>query len=172
MVKLNRRMKVLIIIVVFAATWWLCTQPLIKVGADKSYMQSQELSHMFDQKELYDFLIVWDQIQKGKLKKYLDKIPLQNEGEYPRQIVKWLELNNWSAERFFYDEQRLRDIINCVDLERSLSTNIEASEKASINLKELVANQKQRMKSCSFDKKEKKLIEYNRNQIVSIFVKR
>ena len=134
MVKLNRRLKLLISLIAFVAVGWICFQPLSKIGVNKSYLETPKALHKLSQDELIDFLMLWDQMQKGELKGYLEQIPLKNEEGYPRPIVKWLELNNWSVERFFYDEQRIRDILSCVNLERNLNTNVEVSKKTGINL--------------------------------------
>ena len=71
--------------------------------------------------------------------------------------------------KIFYDEQHIRDMLRCVDLEKSLNANIEASTKTKVNLADIVSSQKQGMESCVFDKDELELIKINRNQIVAIF---
>ena len=169
MVKLNRRLNLLILVVVFTATSWLCFQPLAKLGTDRTYLEPLTTSHLLTAEELGSFLTLWAKIKNGSFKKYFKQISLHNTDDYPRVVVKWLNLNNWSAERFFYDEQHIRDLLRCVELKKSLNANIEASTKTKVNLADLVSSQKQGMESCVFDKDELELIKINRNQIVAIF---
>ena len=171
MVKLNRRLNLLILVVVFVTVGWFCMQPVLKDNTTGIYMEPPSKHHKFTPTELNDFLTLWHQISQTRyLKKKLERIPLQNEESYPWVIVRWLKLKGWIAERFFYDEQRLKDILNCVNLKMNLNANIEASQKANINLKDLLLHQKEGMQACLFDEEEINLVESNREQIISVFV--
>ena len=171
MVKLNRRLKLLILVVVFATLGWFCLQPPLTINIAGIYMEPPSKHHKFTPTELNDFLTVWYQINQTKyLKKKLERIPLQNADSYPWVIVRWLKLKRWNTQRFFYDEQRLKDILNCVNLKMNLNANIQASKRTNIDLKDLVMHQEESMQACLFDEEEINLVESNREQIISVFI--
>ena len=170
MVKFNRRAKGLILTIVFVAMGWLCLQPVIKLGTDQSYAVQQNLSHKLTAPELNAFLALWQQMQKGALREYLAQRSLHGKSSYPRPIIKWLEVNNWSAERFFYDEQRLQDLLKCAELKIMMNANIETNKRTGINLEAIIKSQKEGLKSCLFEQEEMKLIEHNKEQIKAVFM--
>lgn len=170
MVKLNRRTKFLILTIIFVFMGWFCLQPLVKLGTDQSYAVRQEIDHKLTAPEINAFLALWQQMQKGPLKEYLAQRSLHAKGSYPRPIVKWLAVNNWDAERFFYDEQRLQDLLKCADLKIMINANIETNKRTGINLEDIIKIQKEGLKACLFEQEEMDLIERNRKQIKAVFV--
>ena len=170
MVKLNYRLRLLILVVVFIATCSFLWHPLVRINSESIYIAPVSGSHKFNATELNDFLILWHQLMQNKsLKRKLKQISLQNTEGYPWLVAKWLDLKGWNAKRFFYDEQRLKYLLSCIRLKKNLKTNIEVITKTKINLDDLISHQRQNMEACLFDEDEVELIENNHKQIVSIF---
>ena len=106
------------------------------------------------------------------LKDILGQMSLHSNNEYPAVLVKWLEAQQWNVERFFYNEQRLLGLVDYVNLNNSLKSNIALSKTTGANLKEVIENQQQRMSSCPYDEDEMMLINNNLYQITEIFAGR
>ena len=165
---MTRTIKCIIITICIIILMWFCTLPVLRLGADKTYIESPYQNEKINTQELADFLALWQRMMNGSIKKYVAQISLKSSGQYPRPIVKWLELQNWNVERYFYIEQRLMQIVEYVNLRKNLEGNISISASGNINLGEIIADQKKKMSACPFGEDEMQLVEQNLYLITQI----
>ena len=166
---MNRKTKFFILIFSFVALCWFCIQPITEIGASKQYMQMPEAGEELSAEELQDFLTLWAQVMNGSMKDSIGQMSLRTKDSYPKDVELWLKAQNWSAERFFYDEQRIREILEFVNLRINLKSNLIMNKQDGINLQNIIDGQQKQMNLCPYDKDELELIELNRYQIMEIF---
>ncbi len=169
---MSRKTKILIIILSFLFLGWFIFQPLNDVGADKTYLQAPVEGQQIDAAELGEFLDLWSRIINGPLNKYLKQISLSSGAQYPQEISKWLRAQHWSVERFFYDEDRLHGLVDCVNLKNSLDSNISLSKQSQINLNAIIEEQSKKYMMCKYSDEEMSLVKDNLYQISEIFAGR
>ena len=166
---MNRQLKYLIIIISFVFIYWFVQQPIQKIGADSTYAASPQNNEELTQSELSDFLGLWQRMTTGPLKKYAAQQSLKNSETYSRQVVNWLELQNWSAERFFYIEQRLISLVDCINLRNQIDANIALNKQSEHNLSPIIEDLKQKFLVCQrYNSEELKLIEDNLENIKQV----
>ena len=168
---MTRKTKILILIVSFVFLGWFIFQPLSDLGISRPYASPPISGQKIDVAELNEFLNLWTRIVNGPLQKYLVQISLSSKQQYPTAISNWLKAQHWSVERFFYDEQRIRGLVDCVSLQESLESNIALSKRQN-NLRPIVKEQRQRLSLCRYDKDEMELIRANLYQITEILAGR
>lgn len=166
-----RKTKFFILIASFLFLGWFIFQPLDRIGVDQPYIQAPIEGQVLDVAELNEFLNLWSRILNGPLNKYLKQISLSSDQSYPREISSWLEAQNWSVERFFYDEQRLRGLVDCVNLQESLESN-EALSRRQNNLSPIIKDQRKRLSLCRYSQDEMDLVKANLYQITEVFAGR
>ncbi len=169
---MSRKLKFSILVVSFSLLLWLFFQPLHKLGISKPYNEPPVAGQKIDAYELNEFLSLWSKIMQGPLNKYIKQISLSSRAEYPTRVVKWLEAQNWNVERFFYNEQRLHELLDYVNLRANLNSNINLQQKGNVNLTDLINEQKKRLKMCPYSNDELDLVEANMYQITEIFAGR
>lgn len=168
--KLKIKIPILIIVIWFFS--WFLFEPISQMGLKGIYSNPPEAGQKITAPELKSFLDLWSRMQQSELKDILGQMSLRSNNEYPAVLVKWLEAQQWNVERFFYNEQRLHGLIDYVNLNNSLKSNIALSKTTGANLKEVIENQQQRMSSCPYDEDEMMLINNNLYQITEIFAGR
>lgn len=169
---MSRKIRFLIVILCFMIIGWFVGQPLNRIGRDFPYITMPTADEKLNAVELNTFLDLWSRVHHGPLKDYLWQVSLKSDSSYPRPLVKWLEAQGWNAERFFYDEQKVRELIDYVKLERNIASNIKLSKKSGANLKEIVNEQQRHLNARHFDAAEIALIKNNLYQINEIFAGR
>lgn len=166
---MTRQVKLLILIIVFVFLGWFIGQPIHKIGPKGAYQQEPAVNQPLTSEELNAFLEVWAQLMNSNLKERSGQLSLSSEKNYSGILTEWLSDKGWNTERFFYDEQRLRDLVKCVSLRAEFEGNKKLSKQKGIDLKAVVKEQKERLKYCSFGKEEMSLIANNLYQISQIF---
>lgn len=166
---MTRKMKFLILCLFTVFLFWFIPRPITKIGFDNPYAKQPLAGQKISSEELNEFLDLWSRMMHGPLKNSLNQISLSGKGEYPAEIVKWLDAQNWDAGRFFYDEQRLRQLIDCAELKNNLDSNIKMSKRNNASLKPIIDDLRQKMKACPFSEDEMDLIKNNLYKIVEIF---
>lgn len=169
---MSLKLKFVILLSVAVFFSWFLFQPITKIGLTGTYSTPPVAGQKIEASELGAFLDLWSRIMQGELKNVLGQISLSSKGEYPAVLVKWLEGQGWNVERFFYNEQRLHELVDYVNLRRNLNSNIALSKTSGANLSELIANQRHRMSACPYDEDELTLVEDNLYQITEIFAGR
>lgn len=169
---MSRKLKALIVVLCLAGLGWFCCQPLNRIGRHFPYLSMPAAEEYLNVTELNAFLDLWSRINYGPLKNYMWQISLKSGSTYPRPLVKWLEAQGWSAERFFYDEQKVRELLEYVKLEGNIASNVKLSKRTSANLDEIVKEQRRHLKVRNFNESEIKLIKDNLYQINEIFAGR
>lgn len=169
---MSRKLRMLILVVSFTFLAWFVSQPLTKIGFDKPYLAAPEAGQKIDAAEMSSFLNLWSRMLQGPLKDYVGQISLASGNSYPSALVNWLDAQNWNTERFFYNEQRIHELVDYVNLRANLKSNIELSQRSGANLNEIIKDQKRRLAACPFDDDELALVEANLYQITEIFAGR
>ena len=166
---MSRKIKFAIILLSAVFLAWLIGQPLSEIGRQRTYDDPPSAGQKLSAAELNEFLDLWSRMLHGKLHRYVGQISLSSGKSYPGPLVKWLKLQGWDVERFFYDEQRLRELIDCVALVENISGNVAMSQHSTVNLSQIISEQRLRLKSCRFDQDELDLIKSNLYQITEVF---
>ncbi len=169
---MSRKAKLLIIVLSFLFLGWFIFQPLNDIGIDKPYAQAPVSGQEITASELNEFLNLWSRILQGPLKKHIRQISLSSGSKYPQAISNWLEAQQWNVERFFYDEERIHGLVNCVSLKDNLDSNIELSKRGQSNLRQIIEEQRQHFELCEYSEAEMALIKANLYQITEIFAGR
>lgn len=90
---------------------------------------------------------------------------------FPPQLVRWLKRQGWSAERFFYDEQKIRELANIASLEENVESNrkllkkLEKDAASGANLKNIITRQEEQLKLARVNPQELELIKANLYQV-------
>lgn len=168
---MKRLLKLTIIITVFYGFWWLFSHPLNKIGIYMPYSNPPAEDHKVDDKELNSFLDLWSRMMQSGLRQKVAQVSLRSaDSQYPQELVKWLEAQNWNVERFFYDEQRLAELVDCVNLRKAYNSNVRLARQSKLD--QIVKDLKQKLETCSYDDDEMALVEANLYQITEIFAGR
>ena len=152
--------------------WFIC-QPLIDFGIYKPYFEMSKNGHEISHRELDAFLNIWSKLMQSRFAGNFNKKSLSMKTEYPSSLKKWLRLQYWDINRFFYDEQRIRDLLEYVDIKQQLEDDKQISRTtAKINLRGIISELEKRLEENPFDEKELDLIHANRYQISEILAGR
>ena len=151
--------------------WFIC-QPLLDVGVYKPYNKMSSNGHEISASELNSFLDVWAKMVQSPIGDKVSLKSLKSKRHYPRMLKSWLKLHNWDTERFFYDEQRIRDLMEYIDAKQHLEDNRKISKTSYINLNDIISNLEKRIETKSFNEDELELIENNKYQISEILAGR
>lgn len=128
-----------------------------------------ETKHKISHKELNAFLSVWSKMMQTRFGENFKQKSLKSKSQYPIGFKKWLRLQYWDIERFLYDEERIRSLLEYSDIKLQLEENKQIIKKHhQINLKDIVNDLEKRLSTKSFDGEELNLIEANRYQIFEI----
>lgn len=170
---MNLYKKFAIIFASFIFLGWFVCQPLNEVFRYQPYMKMSEEGHKISHKELDAFLAVWSEMFYSYWGRTFDGKSLKDNQKYPKGLEKYLRMQSWDIERFFYDEQRIRDMMEYVDIQQKLKDSKQiAKSGVRINLNDIISDMEKRLDTSSFDKKELELIEVNKYQIEEILTGR
>lgn len=161
-------LRYIILLILFIVVGWLVFVPVNHLGASLPYIEAVEEGHTFDAKELQDFLDIWHKADSGYAKNYMPSASLDVKSRPSNVFLWWLRLHDWNAQRFFYNEQRLRGLVNCVELRNDLDGNLLMQKEGGAKLDELLKMQKHRLKACDYDENEMELIANNINTIKAL----
>ena len=81
--------------------WFIC-QPLIDFGRYKPYLEMSKNGHEISHKELDEFLNIWSNLMQSRFAGNSNKKSLHMKTGYPSSLKKWLRLQYWDINRFFY----------------------------------------------------------------------
>ena len=152
---------------------WFIFQPLTEFGIHMPYYEMSENGHEISHSELDSFLNIWSKLMQSRYSGDFNKRSLSMKTEYPSSLRKWLKLQYWDIERFFYDEQRIRDLLEYVDTMQELEDDKQITRSSSkVNLSNIIDELEKRLEANPFGKKELDLISANRYQISEILAGR
>ena len=151
--------------------WFIC-QPLNDIFRHKPYYSMPEVEYEINAEELNAFLNIWSRMMQSSYGEQLRANSLKTEKSYSKGFTDWLELQHWNVERFFYDEGRIRDLLEFVDVKKQLNDNHNIAKSAHINLSHINKDLEQRLETSRFNDYEVKLIETNAYQITEILAGR
>lgn len=147
---------------------WFIFKPLSDISFSKSYLEMPNGEFEITRQELNDFLEVWGNMMQSSFGKSFEGASLKSENEYPENLKKWLKLQRWNIERFFYDEQRIRDLVKYAEIKQQLRDNKKIAKSSLINLKSINKNLEKSMDAIPYRMAELELIEANLYQITEI----
>ncbi len=153
--------KYIINFFVFLFLAFIIGTPVSDIGENKRYMEMPVAGQKFTSDELEEFLYVWSKMNNSSLRGILGQLSLKSKYEYPKELVKWLEVQNWNIDRFFYNEQRLTELIFFVNLKRSIAEHEKMQQITNVNLQNIIKEQQEILKKSSFDDDEIELITKN-----------
>lgn len=173
---MSRRRKFLILLLSFVGLAMIITTPLTDLGSfGNAYDYMPEQGELIDIKELNSFLAVWADFIRNDIAGYKSQqLSLSNRNSadgFPPQLVRWLKRHEWGVERFFYTEQKIRELVNIATLEKSIEANRKLLKKmgqdtaSGANLKNIIDGQEEQLKLVHFNKQEMELIKANLYQI-------
>ena len=146
--------KIIISLVSYIILGWFVCQPLTDIGRHLPYQKMSENGHELSSDELNAFLNIWSKMMVSRYAENFDGKSLQKNGKYPRGLKTWLNLQYWDINRFFYDEQRIRDLLKYSDVKHHLEDNQKITRSSNINLTDHIQDLKQTLNSASLSKKE------------------
>lgn len=124
------------------------------------------------------FLGLWSELMHKDIGGYRSQqLSLSNQSTqngFPPQLVRWLNRQGWSAERFFYDEQKLRELVNVARLEKTIAANENLLKQNTVNdtlktsLREIVGKHKKQLSAIKVNPQELALVKENLYQITQI----
>ncbi len=148
------------------------TTPLAELGRfGGSYGNRPEPEQILSLDELNAFLNVWSEFIRKDIGGYGSRqLSLSSRGAedgFPPQLVRWLRRQGWNVERFFYNEQKIRELLNAAALENNLNANRLLSKKmgGNENLKNIIRNQEEQLGLIKVNPKELALIKANLYQV-------
>ena len=145
--------------------WFIC-QPLTEVGRYKPYFKMSDNGHEISHSELNEFLNIWSKLTQSYYGDSFKGKSLKKASEYPNGLQKWLRLQYWDINRFFYDEQRIRDLMEYIDVKQQLEDSKKITRShTKINLNNIISDLEKRLDVNSYKQTELELIEVNRYQI-------
>ena len=147
--------------------WFVC-QPLADVGRCTTYMEMPEEEHELTHSELNAFLEVWGYMMQSSFKEKFKGTSLKTDGQYPKGLQKWLRIQHWDINRFFYVEQRIKDLVEYVEVKKQLDDNAKIAKASRINLNDMNTTLRKRLDANSYSNNELNLIETNLYQITEI----
>lgn len=150
-----------------ALAWFVC-QPLTEVFRYKPYFEMPEEEYEITHKELNAFLTVWGNMMQSSFREKFTSSSLKAEGKHPKCLQTWLEIQHWNIDRFFYDEQRIKDLVEYVDVKHQLSDNAKISRSSHINLNDMNQALEKRLDANLYSDEELDLIETNLYQITEV----
>ena len=165
---MQRKYKFLIIVGCFCFLGWFAFQPLSSMFVSRPYAEAPTAEHTINVEELNAFLQLWSQIMQGPLKEYIGQVSLNSSSQYPKEIREWLEIQNWNVERFFYDEQRIREVLSCIVLQNNMEGNKNLSRISGNNMKKIINRQKEELQDCKYSQEELSLIKDNMYTITEV----
>lgn len=173
---MSRNRKLLILFSSFVLLAVILTTPLADLGRfGSTYEKLPEQGEILDVDELNSFLSVWADFMGKDVAGYKSQqLSLSSRGAsdgFPPQLVRWLKRQGWSAERFFYNEQKIRELANIAELQKSIESNQKLLKKlgkdgaAGANLKDIISRQEEQLKLTRANPQELELIKTNLYQV-------
>lgn len=171
-----RKRKLLILLLSFVLLAFILMTPLSDLGRfGSAYDRMPEQGEILDVAELNSFLSVWAEFMRKDVAGYKSQqLSLSSRGTadgFPPQLVRWLKRQGWSAERFFYDEQKIRELANIASLEENVESNRKLLKKlgkdaaSGANLKNIITRQEEQLKLARVNPQELELIKANLYQV-------
>lgn len=167
---MNTYKKMGILFVSYLFLGWFLFQPLTEVFRYKPYYSMSESGHEITHKELNSFLMVYSNMMQSSFKEHFYSKSMRS--EIPKSFQKWLNLQYWDIDRFFYDEQRISDLLEYIEVKKQLQDNEKISKSSNINLKNINSALEKTLQAYEYNEKELNLIEANIYQISEIFAGR
>ena len=152
----------------FTFLFWLFFQPLSSIGLHRNYFDVPSEKHQIDQVELNDFLKVWSNMMSSSFKNTVKSASLKTGSSYPLSFLRWLKLQHWSVERFFYTEQQIRDMLKYAEIKTRLKDNNEIARKSHTNLNKMNKDLETRLEASPYSEEELDLIILNMYQITEV----
>ena len=149
---------------------WFAFQPLTDVFRYKPYFTMSEEGHEISRKELNAFLYVYSDMMQSSFRDYFSAKSMRS--EIPSSFKKWLKMHYWDVDRFFYDEQRIKDLLEYVEVSHQLEDNKKISKSSNINLNSINSDLEKRLYAYNYNHEELELIEANMYQITEIMAGR
>ena len=165
---MNIYQKFGILSVSFLFLLWLLFQPLSSLGPHRSYLKMPCRWHEITQVELNDFLGVWSNMMQSSYKDSIKDSSLTTTPSYPKTFKSWLYVQHWSIERFFYTEQRIRDLLKYAEIKTRLADNKKIASKSATNLRNMNKDLEERLSTSPYSDKELDLIILNIFQITEV----
>ena len=160
--------KFLIKFVTYIILAWFVCQPLTEIGRYKPYNEMPSEEFEITHKELDAFLEVWGDMMQSSFAENFKGTSLKSGNQYPRGLKSWLKLHHWDIKRFFYDEQRIKDLIEYAEIKHQLKDNKKITKLSQINLNDMNKDLEKRLETTSYSNEELDLIEANLYQITEI----
>lgn len=164
--------KIAVILLSFGTLFWFIRQPINRIGVSKPYISPPSQNQQLTVDELNSFLDLWARINHSRMKHYLSQVSLRSDSSYPPRLVTWLNLQNWDPDRFFYNEQRLRELIGYIKLQNNINSNVKLAQTSGANLDMVVKEQRKYLNAQKFNPEEIELVKNNLYQINEIFAGR
>lgn len=165
---MNIYQKFAIIFISFSLLIWLLLSPLTDIDINRKYIEMPEDNHKLTQVELNDFLGVWSNFMQSTFKDSLKSTSLASKESYPSSFKNWLDLQHWSVERFFYTEQKVRDLLKYAEIKSRLEENMKIVKSSNINLHSMNKDLQSKLERCPYDSTEIELIINNIYQITEV----
>lgn len=166
---MKRIIKNLILLILFFLFFgFLFTTPINHIGVNDRYLTPPSKDHQFDAQELNDFVLLWAKVEKSPIRKFMDQTLLDPEGHTSWFFKRWLKVNHWNDERFFYCQYRLVMLLRCVALEKNHQDNLKMAQSSNINLHEVISEQEKLLAKCTYKGPEYDLISKNFQNIINI----
>lgn len=163
---MSHQRKSLIVIIAMILLGVLIATPITHIASlGIKYGEALPHNHILETDELNDFLGVWAKFLRSGLGQTMRQVSLSQDDDVPAQVERWLENNDWSAERFFAIEQKLMNLVAIASLINSLEDNRKflsnAKDIAGDNLKNIIKNQENQIKNAKYNQQELDLVRAN-----------
>lgn len=163
-----KKFGILFVSYIFLA--WFMFQPLTEVFRYKPYFTMPDETYEITHKELNAFLSVYSDMMQSTFKEHFNAKSMKS--EIPASFQKWLRLHYWNIDRFFYVEQRIRDLLEYIEVRRQLEDNKKIAKSSNINLNSMNDDLEKTLYAHNYNEKELELIEANLYQITEILAGR
>ncbi len=157
--KIIKTLTILFITTLFLV--WLLFTPTAKIGYSRPYNLPPSADHLFTAQELNDFVSLWVKANSSYISKYMNDPNARINGTTPWLFKQWLNIHDWNDQRFYFCEEKLRNILKCVILQKNHDDNVEMAAKGNSSLKIIIKQQEEQLSLCSINPQEFALISDN-----------
>ena len=169
---MSLKKKFLILLGSIAFITLVISTPVQNIGRlGTAYTEAPVTGENLTAKSLNKFLQTWSKFIKTDISlQQLSLIDSSSEEKYPSQVVRWLRINGWNAEHFFYIEQRLREAVTAASLQETIEGNKAILQKmregdAYDNLQKIISMQQAQLNAVKITPAELELVKSNLYQI-------
>ena len=164
--------KFLILLGSIAFITLVISTPVQNIGRlGTAYSEPPVAGENLNAKSLNKFLQTWSKFVKTDISmQQLSLNDASSKEKYPSQVIRWLRVNGWNAEHFFYIEQRLKEAVTAASLQETIEGNKAILHKmredaASENLQKIISMQQAQLDSVKITPAEIELVKNNLYQI-------